>query len=241
MGAVLTTIFYQPLFNLLVAVYNAVGDMGVAIVILTLIIKFVLYPLSRKSVVSQRALQELQPKVEALKGKFKDQKDRLARELMQLYQAEKVSPFSSCLPLLVQLPFLIALYQVFRSGLASSNSLTLLYPFVHNPGVLSHVAFGFWDLLKPSWPLAVAAGLAQFWQSKMLVTTKPAVATPGSKDESQAAMMNKQMLYVMPAITAVIGFRLPSGLIVYWLVNIVFTIVQQYLTFRHHGTKPALS
>lgn len=239
--SLLTTVFYQPLFNLLVAVYNTVGDMGVAIIVLTLIIKLVLYPLSQKSVVSQRALQELQPKVEALKVKFKGKKDELARELMQLYQSEKVSPFSSCLPLLVQLPFLIALYQVFQRGLASPESLNLLYPFIHNPGQLNHIAFGFWNLLSPSWPLAIVSGLAQFWQSKMLITTKPAVTTPGAKDEGQAAMMNKQMLYVMPAITVIIGARLPSGIIVYWLVNILFTIVQQYLTFRHHGPKPAVS
>lgn len=241
MLALLTTIFYQPLFNLLVWVYNLVGDMGVAIIILTLILKLVLYPLSKKSVTSQRALQQLQPKVEALKVKLKDNKDALARELMQLYQAEKVSPLSSCLPLLVQLPFLIALYQVFRSGLGSADSLQLLYPFVHNPGSLSHFAFGSWDLLQASWPLAVAAGLAQFWQSKMLIVSKPAVAGPASKDEGQAAMMNKQMLYVMPALTVILGFKLPSGLIIYWLVNILFTIVQQYLTFKDHAPKPAVS
>jgi YidC/Oxa1 family membrane protein insertase len=235
----LTIIFYQPIFNLLVWIYNLVGDMGVAIVLLTLVIKLVLYPLSKKSVTSQRALQELQPKVEALKVKFKGEKDKLAKELMQLYQSEKVSPLSSCLPLLVQLPFLIALYQVFNSGLRSPDSLSLLYPFIHNPGTLSHIAFGSWDLLAASWPLAVAAGLAQFWQSKMLVTKKPAVSGEASKDEGQAAMMNKQMLYVMPAITVIIGFKLPSGLIVYWLVNILFTIVQQYLTFKKHDPKPA--
>jgi len=232
MWAWLTTIFYQPLFNLLVAIYNVVGDMGIAIVVLTLILKLVLYPLSQKAVKSQRSLQELQPKVDALKLKLKDDKDALAKGLMQLYQSEKVSPLSSCLPLLVQLPFLIALYQVFRSGLASSASLNLLYPFVHNPGVLSHLAFGWWDLVQPSWPLALAAGAAQFWQSKMLMTTKPAVKTEGSKDEGQMAMMNKQMLYVMPAFTVILGFRLPSGLIIYWLVNILFTVGQQYLAFR---------
>ncbi len=231
MAAFWTTIFYQPLFNLLVGIYNLVGDMGIAIVVLTIVLKVVLYPLSQKAVKSQRALQELQPKVEALKLKLKDNKDGLAKGLMQLYQQEKVSPLSSCLPLLVQLPFLIALYQVFQSGLASADSLKLLYPFIHNPGELSHIFLGFWDLLKPSWPLAVAAGASQFWQTKMLMTTKPAVKIPGSKDEGQMAMMNKQMLYVMPVLTVVLGFKLPSGLIVYWLVNILFTIGQQYLAF----------
>lgn len=241
MSTIWNTIFYQPLFNLLVFVYNQVGDMGVAIIILTLILKGVLYPFSQKSVKAQKALQQLQPKIEALKVKFKGQKDVMAKELMALYQQEKISPLSSCLPLLVQLPFLIALYQVFRSGLGSSDSLNILYPFIHNPGQLAHFFFGFWDLLKPNWPLAVVTGLAQYWQSKMLITTKPAVATPGSKDEGMASMMNKQMLYMMPVITVVFGVTLPSGLILYWLVNILFTIGQQYLAFRKHDSKPAVS
>lgn len=241
MASLWTTVFYQPLFNLLVAIYNLVGgDMGLAIIGLTCLIKLVLYPLSRSSLKSQRALQELQPKVEELKTKFKDSKEKLAQELMRLYQQEKVSPLSSCLPLLIQLPFLIALYQVFGSGLRSGD-VSLVYPFIYNPGHLSDLMFGMFSLSRPSWVLALVTAATQYWQAKMLVTKRPPIATPAAKDETMVAAMNKQALYVMPVLTLVFGLSLPSGLILYWLVNIIFTVVQQYLTFRHHGPKPAVS
>lgn len=227
-------IFYRPLFNLLVYLYNlAGGDMGLAIIGLTVLIKLILFPLSHQSLKSQRALQQLQPKVEELKAKFKDQKDKLAQELMQLYQRERVSPLSSCLPILIQLPFLIALYQVFRSGL-NSGSLELLYGFVTNPGHLNDSLFGLWHLAGRSIPLAVLTGLAQFWQGKMLVTKRSPVASAGAKDEGLAAVMNKQVMYVLPVMTVVFGFTLPGGLILYWLTNTVLTIGQQYLAFRKH-------
>ncbi len=232
------TIFYQPLFNLLVWIYNLVGgDMGIAIIVLTVFIKLLLYPLSQQSLRSQRALQKLQPQVEELKKKFKDQKDKLAQELMQLYQREKVSPLSSCLPILVQLPFLIALFQVFRSGL-NSTSLEMLYPFVTNPEHLNDTIFGLWNLAQRSIPLAIITGLAQYWQTKMLITTQPPAAVPGSQDENLTSMMNKQMKFMLPVMTVVFGFTLPGGLMLYWLVNTLLTIGQQYLTFKKDD-KPA--
>jgi len=233
-------ILYQPLLNLLVAIYNFVGsDMGLAIIVLTILLKILLYPLSQRALVSQRALQKLQPKIEALKVKFKDQKDKLAQELMGLYKQEKVSPMSSCLPLLIQLPFLIALYQVFRNGL-NSSSLDLLYPFIHNPGHLADTFFGFWHLAKASWPLGLLTAGAQYWQSKMLSTKTPAIKTPGSKDEGLTAAMNKQMLYVLPGMTFFFSLTLPGGLILYWLANTILTIGQQYIVFNQHDKKPDL-
>lgn len=211
--------------------------MGIAIIILTILIKVLLYPLSQQTLKSQQALQKIQPQVEELKKKFKDQKDKLAQELMQLYQREKVSPMSSCLPLLVQFPFLIALFQVFRSGLNSADSLQLLYPFVVNPGYLSDTIFGLWHLAKPSIPLAIITGLAQYWQTKMLVTSKPPITVPGSQDESLTSMMNKQMKFMLPAMTVIFGFTLPGGLMLYWFVNTILTIGQQYLTFKRYGPK----
>lgn len=234
-------IFYQPLFNLLVFCYNLSGaNLAFAIILVTVIIKLVFYPLSGKALKSQRALQDLQPKVDALRAKYKDSKEELAKELMLLYKNERVSPFSSCLPMLVQLPFLFAIYQVFQSGL-SSGSLNLLYPFVSNPEHINSLIFGIWDLSKPTWVLAIITAAAQYFQAKMLVHTKPPVATPGSQDESLAASMNKQALYIMPVVTAFFGFTLPGGLMLYWFVNTALTIGQQYLTFRHHGKQPPVS
>ena len=232
-------ILYRPIFNLLVFLYNTVSfqDIGIAIILVTVIIKLILYPLSVKSIKSQKALQELQPKMEAIKQKHKDNKEQLGRAMMELYKAEKISPMSSCLPLLVQFPFLIAVYQVFQAGF-KPESLNLLYGFVQNPGSINPIAFGFLNMAEKNIALAILAGLAQYWASKMLITKKqPAV--PGAKDESMTAAMNKQMLYLMPAITVFIGAGLPGGLTFYWFLTTLLTALQQLYIFKKHDPAPA--
>lgn len=235
MGYLYTIIFYQPLFNFLIWLYSLVGNnITLAIIALTVVIKLLLYPFSQQSIKSQKALQEIQPKINELKAKYPNDKEKLAKEMMDLYKKEKVNPFSSCLPLLVQLPFLIAVFQVFREGLASTD-FSLLYSFVANPGQIDPwLNLGFWqlDLRQPVWFLGVLAGLAQYWQSKMLLKKKQASATINTSDDKMGQMMNKQMLYFMPALTVVFGLSLPAGLMVYWLVNIILTVGQQYLVLN---------
>jgi len=231
-----TVILFQPLLNLLVFLYDVVPghDLGVAIILLTILIKLILYPLARQSIKSQKALQDLQPKMEEIKKQYKNEKEKQAKAMMELYKNNKVNPLSSCLPLLIQLPFLIAVYQVFRVGL-KSNTWPLLYPFVQNPGQLNLLAFGFLDLSKASIFLAVITGAVQYWQTKMLSTSMPpkAVAkTEGAKDEDMMAVMNKQMLYFMPVMTIFIGVSLPAGLVLYWFVMTLLTVGQQALMFR---------
>ncbi len=235
MGFIFTTFFYQPILNLLVFIYNIIPghDLGVAIIILTVIIKLILLPLSKKSLKSQKALQDLQPQIEELKKKHAGNKEEMGRATMLLYKNNKVNPFSSCLPLLIQLPFLWAVFRVFRNGL-SNGSLDLVYSFIYRPEAINAVSFfGLLDLAKSSAVLAVMAGLAQFWQSKMLMTKKPAVNSPGAKDENMMTTMNKQMLYVMPVITVIFAMQFQAGLALYWLVNTLLTVAQQFYLFRH--------
>ena len=154
------------------------------------------------------------------------------------YRKEKINPASSCLPLLIQLPFFIAVYRVFRTGLTSD--LTGLYSFIHNPGTLNPIAFGFLDLSKPNFILALLAGAAQFWQARMMTTQKPpkqVEGKPAAKDEGMAAAMNKQMLYVMPIITVVIAMSLPSGLALYWFITTLLMALQQLYFFRKDNKK----
>jgi len=230
MSGFFQTLFYQPILNLLVYLYNIFGDLGLAILFLTIIIKVVLFPLSKKSIKSQKALQELQPEIEKLKEKYKDDKHAQSVALMELYKKNKVNPFSSCLPLLIQLPFLIAIFRVFKDGFAQ-NHLDLLYSFVNNPEIINTMTLGYFDLAQTSVYLAVLAGLAQFWQSRMMHTKKPEVKTEGSKDEKMLSIMNKQMLYVMPVITVLIGLQFPAGLTLYWFLTTLFTAVQQKIIF----------
>ena len=237
MGNIFTTVFYQPILNLLIFLYNTISfqDLGVAIILLTVIIKIILWPFGKQSIKSQKALQELQPKLDDLKKEYGDDKVGLSRATMDLYKESKINPLSSCLPLLIQLPFLFAVYRVFSDGL--NNKLDLVYPFIYKPEVVQGVFLGFLDLNKPSIYLAVLAGVAQFWQAKMMSTKKPTIKTDGSKDESMTAIMNKQMLYFMPAITIFIGASLPGGLTLYWFVITLLTALQQVLIFRSLNKK----
>ncbi len=233
MGHIFTVVFYQPIFNLLVFLYNVIPghDVGIAIIVLTIVIKTALMPLSKKSIQSQKELQDLQPKIDELKKAYGNNKEEMGRAMLKLYQEHKVNPFSSCLPLLVQLPFLWAVYRVFANGLAN-KSMDLVYPFISRPDTIHSISLGFLDLSKPNWALAILAGLAQFWQAKMMISKRPAVKGPGTSDEDMAAIMNKQMTFMMPALTVFIGISLPGGLTLYWFVTTILTILQQVFIFN---------
>lgn len=246
-GTLYRVIFYQPILNLLIFLYNIIPghDIGLAIIILTVIVKAILLIPSAQSIRSQRALQSIQPEIDSLKQKYGKDKEGLAKELLSVYKRNKVNPLSSCLPVVIQLPFLIAVYQAFRAGLTVSDGIEkFLYPFVAHPGVIQATFFGFIDLAKPSIALAVLAAGAQFWQTKMLIVKRAPVKVEGSKDEDMAAIMNKQMMYMAPIMTLIIAARFPAGLALYWLVTNVLTIIQQKYIFKRptlaatspHGT-----
>ena len=226
------TLLTQPLFNLMVFLYNFIPgkDLGVSIIIMTFLIKLVLYPLASQSIKSQKALQELQPKMNEIKKKHKDDREAQARAMMELYKNEKVNPLSSCLPLLIQLPFLIAVFHVFNRGL-HPESLGQLYSFIQNPGTLNATSLGIIDLSAPNIYLALLTGIAQYFQTRML-THKSQPKVSGAKDEDMMAQMNRQMMYFMPVVTVVIGATLPAGLILYWFTMTLLTIGQQKLLFK---------
>ena len=223
---IFSTIFYQPIFNLLVYIYNVIPghDIGVAIIVITAIIKLILYIPSKQSIKSQKELATLQPEIEALKEEYKDDKDKMGPELMALYKKKGVNPLSSCMPMLIQLPFLFAIYRVFFNGLTNENAMDSLYSFVANPGMLDPIAFGFINFADKSIWLALLAGAGQFWQSKMLMAKKK----PGSGGGAMAGM-GAQMTYIMPIFTVFIGSRFPAGLTFYWFLSTVFSVIQQYM------------
>lgn len=227
-------ILYQPLLNLMVLFYNIVPghDLGVAIICLTIVIKLLLSPLSRKGIKAQKSLQEVQPQLEEIKKKYAHDKERQTKAIMNFYKENKVNPFSSCLPLLIQLPILIAVFQVFRVGL--TDTALPVYSFITNPGSLNVTAFGFLSLAEPSVVLAAVTAIFQYFQAKLLPTHKPAqkfAKKAGAKDEGMMSAMNKQMKFMMPAFTLFIGMTLPSGLMLYWFVSLAISIVEQKLIF----------
>ena len=225
-------VLYRPILNLTVGLYDVLfHDFGLAILALTILVRGALWPLTHRALANQKAMMDLQPKLKAVQEKHKDNKEEQAKAMMALYAEHKVSPFSSCLPLLIQLPLFIALYRVLSAGLKSEN-LNELYGFISNPGTISTMSLGFLDLSKPSIVLAILAAAAQFFQAKMMQRKDVKVHAEGSKDEDTMAIMNKQMLYMMPAMTLFIGWKLPAGLTLYWLFTNLAMIAQQKLAFK---------
>ena len=219
-------IIYRPIFNLLVLIYNLIPgqDFGLAIVALTILIRLIFIPLSIKTLRSQKEMTKLQPRIRELQEKYKGDKQTLGRETMALYREHKVNPLGGCLPLLIQLPFLFAIYRAFSVGL-DPKSLSALYPFVQNPGTIRDVSLGFINLSQRNPILAIGAGLFQFIQSKLSVGVSSPQAKSGPKDTTQ--IMNRQMLYFFPIMVIIISWSLPTGLVIYWLVTTLFSIGEQ--------------
>mgnify|MGYP003963825917 CR=1 FL=1 len=236
MAGFFQTFLYQPIFNIFVGLYDVIPDIGVVILIVTVLIKLALHPLTTKSIKAQKAMQELQPKLETLKKEHKGDQQRIAQETMKLYSEHKVSPLGSCLPMLIQLPIFFALYYVLRDTFTAAK-FELLYSFIPNPEVISPMSLGIFDLSQRSVVLAVLAAGTQFLQARMMQNRKPPKeAGKGGKDESMSSMMNKQMLYFMPVLTLMIGLSFPGGLTLYWFLSTLFMLLQQIWLFR--GQKP---
>ncbi len=223
-------IFYKPLFNALIFLYNIIPnhDMGISIIVLTIIIRLILWPLTSKGIKSQKTLAALQPKIEELKKKFKDNKEAQAKALMALYSENKINPLSSIFPLIIQIPIIIALWQVFLNSINSDFSS--IYSFIQAPAGIQIIFLGLFDLTKRSVLLAVVAGVLQYFQTKMIMPSfaKPTEGKPFST-VNFSQIMSKQMLYFGPVISMIIFWTLPAALPLYWIVVTLMTIFQQYI------------
>jgi len=197
----------KPLMVFLNVIYEFTGNYGIAIILLTTLIKGIFWPLSAKSFKSMQRMKELQPKMQRLKEKYGKDKERMNTEVMQLYKSHKVNPMGGCLPMIVQIPFFFALYKILLGSIE-----------------LRHAPFFFWiqDLSAkdPYYITPLLMGASMFLQQKM---------TPVTGDN--AAQM-KMMMYGMPAIFTFMFLNFPSGLVVYWLVNNLLSIAQQAMLLR---------
>jgi len=213
-------------------------DFGIAIIFLTIIIRLILFPISVKAINSQKGLQKLQPQMKEIQNKYKTDKEKQGREILELYKREKINPFSGLLLALIQLPILIALYNVFWNGL-NPKELSTLYSFVINPGSINPVFLHIINLAKPNLILAIFAGLTQYFQAKMLIPKNTANNQEPKKGPDMSQVMQKQMTYFLPVFTVIILIGLPSALGLYWTISGLFSIIQQYLIFKK-DKKPEL-
>ncbi len=244
---------FQPLLNLLVILYIIIPDFGIAIILFTIITKLAMLPLTKKSIESQKAMQDLQPELKKLQKKYKEDKALLGQKSMELYKKHGVNPAGGCLPIIIQMIFIIALFQVLSLSLNTSPDQVaklsgLLYDFIKNPGTLNPIAFGFFNLNNPSIPLAIVAAALQFIQSKMMMakTEKEKVEREkknGGSDKKDAdepdfsTMIQTQMVYLGPIMTLVIGVKFAGGLILYWTISTLFMIIQQYYILKKENGK----
>jgi YidC/Oxa1 family membrane protein insertase len=221
---------FQPIYNALILLYNILPghDLGVAIIALTVFIRLILYPIAKKQIESQKKMQELQPEIKKLQDKHKGDKEKQGRALMEFYKENKVNPASGCLPLVIQIVFFIALYQAFIAGLNFDSGCADLYSSVRCPTGIKTTFLGILDLAKPSILLAIIAAAGQFIQTKMIMPK----TNPDAKKGDFSAIMSQQMLYLGPLLTLFIGAKFPAGLALYWVVNTLFAIGQQYLIIK---------
>ncbi len=201
----------KVLIVLFVAAYQIIPNYGWVIVLFAVVVKILVYPLTHKSYESASKMQELQPKVAALKEKYKNDNQRLSRETMKLYRDEGVNPLGGCLPLLLQMPIFIALYQTFSSTIELRQSPFILW--INDLSLPDEVVIA--GISIHILPLLMST--AMFFQSKMTM-----------KDPKQAALV-----YIMPVVMVFIMWRFSSGLVLYWTVFNVLQIAQQHLTNRY--------
>lgn len=233
-----TGLFYRPIYNgLIFLAYIAPNnDLGIAIILLTILIRTILLVPSQKSMKSQRRMQELQPRLNKIKEQHKGDQARIAAETMAVWKEAKISPFGSCLPILMQFPFLIALFYVIRNGLNPDNTFMLYAQY--NNFALSDIntgLFGILDLTIPNYyVLPVIIGGLQFIQMKLSFANS-AKKQDGQPVKNEMAMANNMMLYLMPVMIAIFTASLPAGVGIYWGTSTLYGIIQQ--VFVNKGSK----
>lgn len=207
-----------PLGLLLKVIYDLIGSYGVAIIVFTIVVKLLLVPLTIKQTRSMKALQEIQPKMQALQEKYKDDKEKLNVKTMELYQEHKINPLGGCLPMLIQLPILLGLFAVLRDpGIYVFESQAVYEALDTSFLWMSNLA------LPDPWILPLGAGLTTFLSSYTM-------SGANKNDPTQ-----KVMLYFFPAMIFWWGRSFPAGLTLYWVVSNAFQVVQQLIIKRPGG------
>lgn len=195
-------------------IYNLVGSYGVSIILTTCIVRFAMLPLTLKQEKSMLKMKELQPKIDALKEKYGNDKEMLNRKTVELYQQEKVNPAGGCLPLLIQLPIFVALYSAFRDGAIPLDASFLGFKLSE---VDALIKLGSISINV----LPILTAIVTLWQQKMM-------QVGGSEAKDATTQSMQTMMYTMPIMMLFIFYRQPSGLNLYFLANSVLSVLQQY-------------
>ncbi|MBO0791850.1 MAG: membrane protein insertase YidC [Ktedonobacteraceae bacterium] len=231
-------IFTQPIYNGLMALFQLFGDFGLAIIVLTLVIKLILFPLTLQQLKSMKANQALQPHMAEVRKKYANDKQAQALAMQALYKEYGINPLGGCLPMLVQLPVLYGLFYALNEVLRNAHTVPQvnqhLYPFIPHFTTFPDINLNWFTIFNAGWHISlgapdpthilpIIAGLATFVQLRM---SQPKTVGDTKNDPTAGTM--KTMQYIMPVMTAVIGWSFPAGLALYWTVSALFQAVQQY-------------
>ncbi|MES2216111.1 MAG: YidC/Oxa1 family membrane protein insertase [Patescibacteria group bacterium] len=244
-------LIFRPLYNGLVYLMDILPwiDVGIAVVIFTIIIKFILYPLSKSSLLTQVRMKEIEPEVNRLKAQYSADKQTQALKVMQLYKEKKIKPFAGVLLIAIQLPILLALISVFYKIIPTIDA-SQLYSFVSVP-LIKTSFLGFIDLTQKSLVLSILTGIIQFAQLHFSLSSRPPVlereAGKGDFSTQLATNMSKQMKFLVPLIAFastywLIPARFPQAaaiIAIYWSVSSLFTLAQELIIRKRYARQSA--
>ncbi|MEI6352999.1 MAG: YidC/Oxa1 family membrane protein insertase [Candidatus Nomurabacteria bacterium] len=226
------TFFLKPVYNIVIAFLNIIPshDIGIAIILTTILVKLILLPLNLSSQRSSYLMREAQVEIDEIKRKHSGDNKKIAEQTMLLYKEKKIKPFSSILTLVIQIPVFFALYFVFRNGIKFDNNL--IYSFVHFPSNLQSLAFGFLDMTKHYWWLGILTGITMFIFSKRQADTLKKMSNQNKekKEDDFKSMFAKnlqmQMTYFLPVLSGISAAVLPGVIGIYWTINNILNILQ---------------
>jgi YidC/Oxa1 family membrane protein insertase len=229
-STIFNTIFYQPLFNGLVFLIGILPyhDIGLAVIILTIIVRLIIFPFSHKATVTQVKMKQLEPEIKDIKDKFKKDNQEQAKRIMELYKRHGVSPFSGFLILLIQIPIIFALYKVFIAG--ANFDINKLYYFIHLPDLINTKFLGLIDMTQKSYFLAALAAISQYFQISLSIPKTPKNNQPKqnpSFSDQLVKSMGFQMKFLMPLVVFYIGLKFSSAVALYWTTMNVFAILHE--------------
>ncbi|MDE2098795.1 MAG: membrane protein insertase YidC [Patescibacteria group bacterium] len=226
MSNLFNQILFLPLFNFLIVLYNSIAfhDLGLAVIILTIAIRIIIFPIFHRSLKHQRKLQKLGPHIKRIQEEHKNDKEKQAQAIMELYKEHGVNPFSQFYLLLIQFPILYALYRVVLAGINSSNLKNFLYPSIVAPTAFSPYFLGIINLNGRSLLIAVIAGVVQYLQAATSIPKPP----PGTKLSPTEEAGRKALLF-MVGFMFIFAYTLPAAIGLYLITTTLFTLVQQVI------------
>lgn len=228
------TLFYQPLYNGLIFLMDILPwiDAGLAVILFTLIVKLILFPLSKKAVITQQKIKKYDSELKEIKEKYKDRQEQ-AQKMLDFYKEKKINPFSSFFVILIQLPIIFALYRIFLSSGLPIIQEDILYPFVSVPKFVDMVFLGIVDITMKSWVLAILVGVTSFAQMKITMPPLDLKKKANNFKEDLAKSMSIQMRFVFPIIALFISYNLAGAIALYWLTSNSFAILQEMVLKKH--------